>query len=35
MCETYKIPKKEVVPKKKLEKEKQHNEEETPLTVTT
>ncbi len=35
MCETYKIPKKEAVPNKKLEEEKQHNQEETPLTVTT
>jgi hypothetical protein len=32
MCETYEIPKKEVVPNKKLEKEKQ--QEEKPLTVT-
>ena len=34
MCETYEIPEK-VVPSKKLEKEKQPNQEETPLTVTT
>ena len=32
MCETYEIPKKEVIPNKKLEKEKQ--QEEKPLTVT-
>ena len=32
MCETYEIPEKEVVPNKKLEKEKQ--QEEKPLTVT-
>ena len=35
MCETYEIPKKEVIPNKKLEKEKQSNHEEKPLTVTT
>jgi hypothetical protein len=36
MCEGYEIPEKEVVPNKKLEKEKQSNqEEEKPLTVTT
>jgi hypothetical protein len=35
MCETYEIPEKEVVPKKKLEDEKLPNQEETPLTVTT
>jgi hypothetical protein len=36
MCETYEIPeKKEVIPNKKLvEKEKQPNQEEKPLTVT-
>ena len=34
MCETYEIPEKEVVPNKKLEKEKQSNQEEKPLTVT-
>jgi hypothetical protein len=34
MCETYEIPEKEVVPNKKLEKEKLPNQEETPLTVT-
>jgi hypothetical protein len=33
MCETYEIPKKEVIPNKKLEKEKQSNKEEKPLTV--
>ena len=32
MFETYEIPKKEVIPNKKLEKEKQ--QEEKPLTVT-
>lgn len=32
MCETYEIQEKELVPNKKLEKEKQH--EEKPLTVT-
>jgi hypothetical protein len=35
MCEGYEIPEKEVVPNKKLEKEKQFNKEEKPLTVTT
>jgi hypothetical protein len=36
MCETYEIPEKELLPNKKIEKEKQPNqEEETPLTVTT
>ena len=35
MCEGYEIPEKEVVPNKKLEKEKQQpNQEEKPLTVT-
>ena len=34
MCETYEIPEKEVVPNKKLEKEKHSNQEEKPLTVT-
>ena len=35
MCETNEIPQKEVVPNKKLEKEKQFNqEEEKPLKVT-
>ena len=34
MCEGYEIPEKEVVPNKKLEKEKQPNQEEKPLTVT-
>jgi hypothetical protein len=34
MCETNEIPEKEVVPNKKLEKEKQLNQEEKPLTVT-
>ena len=35
MCETNEIPEKEVVPNKKLvEKEKQSNQEEKPLTVT-
>jgi hypothetical protein len=35
MCEGYEIPEKEVVPNKKLvEKEKQSNQEEKPLTVT-
>jgi hypothetical protein len=33
MCETYEIPEKEVVPNKKLEKEKLPNQE-TSLTVT-
>jgi hypothetical protein len=36
MCEGYEIPEKEVIPHKKLvEKEKQYNQEEKPLTVTT
>ena len=36
MCEGYEIPEKEVVaPNKKLEKEKQSNQEEKPLTITT
>ena len=34
MCEGYEIPEKELVPNKKLEKEKQFNQEEKPLTVT-
>jgi hypothetical protein len=34
MCEEYEIPEKEVVPNKKLEKEKQSNQEEKPLMVT-
>ena len=34
MCETYEIPEKEVIPNKKLVKEKQSNQEEKPLTVT-
>ena len=35
MCEIYEIPEKEVIPNKKLvEKEKQSNQEEKPLTVT-
>ena len=34
MCEGYEIPEKEVVSNKKLEKEKQPNQEENPLTVT-
>jgi hypothetical protein len=34
MCEGYEIPEKEVVPNKKLKKEKQPNQEEKPLTVT-
>ena len=33
MCEEYEIPEKEVAPNKKLEKEKQSNQEK-PLTVT-
>jgi hypothetical protein len=34
MCEGYEIPEKEVIPNKKpLEKEKQSNQEEKPLTV--
>jgi len=33
MCEGYEIPKKEVVPNKKMEKEKQFKQEEKPLTV--
>jgi hypothetical protein len=35
MCETYQILEKEVLPNKKLEKEKQPNQEVKPLTVTT
>ena len=35
MCETYEIAEKEVVPNKKLEKEKLPKQEEKPLTVTT
>jgi hypothetical protein len=35
MCEGYEIPEKEVISTKKLEKEKQSNQEEKPLTVTT
>jgi hypothetical protein len=35
MCEGYEIPEKEVIPNKKLEKEKQPTQEEKPLTVTT
>jgi hypothetical protein len=36
MCETYEIPEKEVIPNKKLvKKEKQFNQEEKPLMVTT
>ena len=34
MCETYEIPEKEVLPNKKLEKEKQSKQEEKPLAVT-
>ena len=34
MCEGYEIPEKEVIPNKKLEKEKQFKQEEKPLTVT-
>jgi hypothetical protein len=35
MCDIYEIPEKEVIPNKKLvEKEKQVNQEEMPLTVT-
>ena len=34
MCETYEIPIKEVIPNKKIEKEKQSNQDENPLTVT-
>jgi hypothetical protein len=34
MCEGYEIPEKEVTSNKKLEKEKQSNPEEKPLTVT-
>ncbi|HEX6673268.1 MAG TPA: hypothetical protein VFC05_12565 [Nitrososphaeraceae archaeon] len=34
MCEGYEIPEKEVTSNKKLEKEKQSNQEEKPLTVT-
>ncbi len=33
MCETYEIPEKEVIPNKKLEKEKQSKQEEKPITV--
>ena len=35
MCETYEISEKKVLPNKKLEKEKQPKQEETPLTITT
>ena len=35
MCEGYEITEKEVAPNKKLEKEKQSNQEEKPLTITT
>ena len=35
MCEGYEIPEKEVVPNKKLEKEKQSNQEKKLLTITT
>jgi hypothetical protein len=35
MCEGYEIPEKKVISKKKPEKEKQSNQEEKPLTVTT
>jgi hypothetical protein len=35
MCEGYEIPEKEGVHNKKLEKEKQSNQEEKPLMVTT
>jgi hypothetical protein len=34
MCDSYQIPEKEAIPNKKLEKEKQSNQEEKPLTVT-
>ena len=35
MCETYEIPEKEVIPNQKIvEKEKQSNQEEKPITVT-
>jgi len=35
VCETYEIPEKEIIPNKKVvEKEKQSNQEEKPLTVT-
>ena len=35
MCNTYEIPKKEVIPNKKIEeKENQSNKEKKPLTVT-
>jgi hypothetical protein len=35
MCETYEIPEKEEIPNKKIvEKEKQSNQEEKPITVT-
>jgi hypothetical protein len=33
MCETYEIPEKKVISNKKLEKEKQSNQEEKPLRV--
>jgi hypothetical protein len=33
MCEGYEIPEKEIVPNKKIEKEKQFKQEEKPLTV--
>ena len=33
MCEGYEVPEKEVVPNKKMEKEKQFKQEEKPLTV--
>jgi hypothetical protein len=35
MCEGYEIPEKEVISNKQLEKEKQSNQEEKPLTITT
>jgi hypothetical protein len=35
MCEGYEIPEKEVISNKKLEKAKQSNQEEKPLTITT
>jgi hypothetical protein len=34
MCETNEIPQKEIISNKKLEKEKQFNQEEEPLKVT-
>ena len=34
MCEEYETPEKEVISNKKLEKEKQSNQEEKPLMVT-